>query len=900
MNCWIAWLVQRFTSFDAANGFNQMLIEEDVVHRTAFTTRYGLYEYLVMLFGLCNAPSSFQRLMNSILQPLGWNFCMVYMDDILIFSSSPQEHAKHVRQVLELLRSHKIYLKPSKCKWFQTQVEFLGHVVSDQGIQVDKKKVQAIRDFPVPSGEKELMSFLGAAGFFRRFVRQFAHMTKPLTDLLKKDTPWVWGELQHTAFDSVKDALSTATVVQPPDPSKPFIVYTDASDFAVGAVVMQDHGSGPQPIAYMSRKHASAERNYPTREKELLAIVCALREWRHYFANTQISVFTDHDSLRYLLTQRLPLTGRMARWLEATQEFNLTIGYVPGKANVVADALSRVLLTSVQCASDDGSVRTVPASLRVPSHVSSLQQAHMSLAPWLPAAVKLAAISQTGAAAGLLSSIKLSYRNDAVAKVALQAIRNKQVSQFTLQQGLLYFKRGGDSSPRLYIPSGRNLRQLIISEQHDAGLSGHLGRDKTIERIKRLFYWPHIDEHVREYIATCPGCMASKPRNDRIPGLLQSLPIPSHAWENMSMDFIMELPKTAAGFNAILTCVDCLTKMVRLIPTTTDVDAVGTAKLVYSNVWSLFGAPKRIVSDRDPRFTSDFWRTLLQLIGTKLNMSTSFHPQTDGQTERVHRVIEEVLRQSINPEQSNWDDLLPVVEFAVNSAVHKSTGFSPFYVNYGREPETPASFLSGSHTTNKNIRSPSAVAEELTQVMSDALAKAKACIAKAQEQQQLYANRSRKEVSYTRGDMVLLSTSNLSRKTTEGVRKLDPLWVGPYKVTEQIGNVSYRLALPANLRIHDVIHVSQLKPFKESPDYPGRKSQSMHTFVPTGPEQQWFDVDSFVGMRTQNRVRQYRVRWVGYQPKDDTWHTATSLRRDLGSSTFNSLVEQFKMKSSCT
>jgi hypothetical protein len=547
-----------------------------------------------------------------------------------------QIHTGHLRSVLQLLRTNKLYAKRKKCQLVKERVGFLGHTVSSQGIEVDGNKVEAITRFPPPQSPRELLGFLGAANFFRRFVRHFAHMALPLNSLLKKDRPWVWGEAQQAAFDAIKHALTTAPVLKAADNSLPWIVYTDASDLAIGAVAMQDHGDGPQPVAYLSKQHTPAQRNYPTREKELLSIVTALREWRYYFADSEVTVYTDHDSLRYLQTQTLPLVGRMARWLETTQDYNLKIGYVPGNANKVADALSRVQLSPL-----------VRAEL---SNEDCATIARIGLS-YCCAPAQCASVAVAAVGADLLAAIKACYRSDPVAKAARRALASGEDCSFSLQQGLLYFQGGEEPAHgRLYIPTRRQLRQRLIAEHHDAGPAGHLGRDKTTERLSRLFYWPQLGEHVREYVLTCPSCQMTKPRVGKKPGLLQPLPIPSHAWESTSMDFINSLPRTASGHDAILTCVCTLTKMVRFIPTSSEVTAEGTADLVYRHIWSLFGTPRRIISDRDPRFTSGFWQTLMRLVRTQLNTSTSFHPETDGQTERMHRLVEEILRHYVGQE----------------------------------------------------------------------------------------------------------------------------------------------------------------------------------------------------------------------------------------------------------
>ena len=328
-----------FTKIDLYSGYHQIRIKPEDIHKTAFRTRYGHYEFLVLPFGLTNAPATFMTLMNDIFREYLDQFVVIYLDDILIYSKTKEGHIQHIKKVLDILRQHKLFAKISKCEFFKHQVEYLGHLISKNGIAVDKKKVEAIQTWPTPSNVSEIHSFLGLASYYRKFVPNFSTIATPLTQLLHKDQKYCWMENEEKAFNELKSKLSSTPVLLLPDPTKPFSVTTDASDYAIGAVLSQNHGHGDQPIAYESRKLSQAELNYPTHEKELLAIVHALKIWRTYLEGSKFTVITDHASLEFIRTQT-NLSRRQARWLELLQSMTFDVKYRPGKTNIVADALS--------------------------------------------------------------------------------------------------------------------------------------------------------------------------------------------------------------------------------------------------------------------------------------------------------------------------------------------------------------------------------------------------------------------------------------------------------------------------------------------------------------------------------------------------------------------------------
>ena len=356
---------QWFSKIDLRTGYYQIKVAEQDRYKTAFKTRYGHYEYNVMPMGLCNAPATFMRLMNEVFDDMLDKYVVVYLDDILIYSTTQAEHMQHIRTVLERLRQHKLYAKQSKCEFMQREVSFLGHIVGVNGIKMDPKKVTAVCDWPVPTNVHEVRSFLGLAGYYRKFIHNYSDIAAALNELTKKDIAYKWTTVEQQAFEQLKHAVTHAPVLTTADTSKPFIVYTDASGYGVGAALMQDYGQGEQPVAFYSHKMNEHERKYPVYEQELLAVKLALLEWRHYLLGNQFTVYTDHQALTWLRTQP-NLSTRQARWLDLFTEYNYIVEYIKGENNPVADALSRRVdlknIPSSRC-SEDQQTQTVKQEL---------------------------------------------------------------------------------------------------------------------------------------------------------------------------------------------------------------------------------------------------------------------------------------------------------------------------------------------------------------------------------------------------------------------------------------------------------------------------------------------------------------------------------------------------------
>ncbi|WVZ71283.1 hypothetical protein U9M48_019885 [Paspalum notatum var. saurae] len=532
-----------FSKIDLRSGYHQMKICPFDIPKTAFITRFGLYEYTVMSFGLTNAPAYFMNLMNKVFMEYLDKFVVVFIDDILIYSKTEEEHEEHLRLVLQKLREHKLYAKLSKCEFWLDQVPFLGHIVSKGGIMVDPSKISCVMDWKVPEVVKEVCGFLGLAGYYRRFIESFSRIAKPMTSLLEKGVPFIWTKERQAAFDELKKRLTTAPVLTLPDLTKSFTVYCDASKEGLGCVLMQEG----KVIAYASRQLRKHEVNYPIHDLELAAVVHALKIWRHYLFGNRCEIYTDHKGT-----------------IEKTDE----------------------------------KIREIRERIK------------LGKAP--------------------------HFRED--------------------ERGTVWYKN------RICVPDVDNIKKLILSEAHDTAYSIHPGSTKMYHDLKERFWWYGMKRAVAEYVARV------KAEHQRPAGLLQPLKILEWKWEEISMDFIVGLPRTQKGYNSIWVVVDRLTKVAHFIPVNTTYSGARLAELYISRFVCLHGVSKRIISDRGSQFTSRFWEQLHDSLDSKLRFSTAYHPQTDGETERTNQILEDMLRACAIQYGTSWDKSLPYAEFSYNNS----------------------------------------------------------------------------------------------------------------------------------------------------------------------------------------------------------------------------------------
>lgn len=843
-----------FTKIDLRGAYNLLRIFEGEEWKTAFRTRYGSYEYLVMPFGLCNAPSTFQRFMNDVFRDMVDGFIVIYLDDILIFSRNPKDHEQHVKRVLERLRSAKLFAKAEKCEFSKDSVEFLGYQLSKHGVFMVDDKVQAVLSWPTPKSVKDIQSFLGFANFYRRFIWRYSHIVSPLTALTRKDIPWKWDDKCQKAFDTLKQAFTTAPVLQHFDPEKPITLETDASDYAIAAVASQPDADGKlRPIAYRSRKMDPAELNYEIHDKEMLAIVDTFKDWRHLLQDSKhpITVFTDHKNLEYFTTTKL-LNRRQARWALLLSEYDFKVIYRPGHQGGKPDALTR------RPDYHPGTAHRHFADHNQGNNLVLLAEGkHDFQEPNSSLTVRATFTVEPDLA--LRQRFIDSYAEDPLARKVLQT----PPKDYSVKDNLIFHKH------RLYVPE--LLRVDITKSRHDHPLAGHPGRRKTLSLVRRDYFWPAMRKTIEDYVDTCDACARTKVPRHKPYGLLKPLPVAERPWSDLSMDLIEGLP-LSDKYDSILVIVCRFSKMALFIPAHSTMTAPDLAQLYLQHVFAKHGVPKTIVSDRGSEFTSSFWRSLCRLMSIEQSLSTAYHPQTDGQTERVNQNLEQYLRLFTNYQQDDWSQLLPLAEFTYNNTEHSTLGVSPFFANKGFNP---AFDISPHRATESPAAHPDA--NGLAERLADLHVHLQDQINEANEASQTaYDRRHMEAPSFNVGDEVMLSARHI--RTTRPTKKLDYRSIGPFKIIAKISSHAYRLDLPQSMRIHNVFHVSLLEPHKPN-TLPGRVQEPPPPIEIDDDLEYEVEriVDSKFDLRYACKLR-YLVEWSGYTGQDRyTWEGADQL-----------------------
>ncbi|KAL0329707.1 UNVERIFIED_CONTAM: Transposon Ty3-I Gag-Pol polyprotein [Sesamum radiatum] len=494
-----------FSKIDLRSGYFQIRMRQEDIPKTSFVTHQGHYEYLVMPFGLCNAPSTFQSLMNMVFSPYLRKFILVFFDDILIYSKTWEEHLQQLQLTLEVLRKNQLFAKRSKCDFGKQSVEYLGHIISVNGVATDPSKVECMKSWPLPKDVKGLRGFLGLTGYYRKFLKDYGTISRPLTELLKKDG-FLWTDSATAAFEQLKAAMVSAPVLALPDFAKPFVVETDACDKGIGAVLMQDH----RPIAYLSKALGPRTQGLSVYEKEFLAILLAVTKWKHYLVGNHFVIKTDQQSLKYILEQKVD-NALQQKWISKLLGLDYEVQYRKGCENKAADALSR--REHPECAA---------VTVVIPNWVTDIVRSYDGDDEFLPV-------------------------------IQAKSIDDAAYPMFSLQGGVLR-KEG-----RICVGKNTDVRRRIVQVLHDSSIGGHSGINGTYQRVRSMFFWGKLKEDVVQWIQSCDVCQKAKAERVPYPGLLQPLPVPHQAWSSVSMDFVEGLPKSE-GRNCIMVVVDRFTK----------------------------------------------------------------------------------------------------------------------------------------------------------------------------------------------------------------------------------------------------------------------------------------------------------------------------------------------------
>ncbi len=701
---------------------------------------------------------------------------MVYIDDIVVYSKSISEHLQHLYQVLACLHKAGLTLNLKKCNLIQKSLRFLGHIVSEKGVTTDPTKVAAVKSFPVPQTAKDVQRFLGLAGWYHRFIPQFSEKAAPLHALKQKNVTWSWTDQCLQAFDTLKQDLVQAPVLITPDFTKPFCVQTDASNIGLGAVLTQESKGEENVIAYASRLLRGAEKAYSVSEKECLAVVWAVEKWRPYLEGRPFEVVTDHAALTWAFQHPKP-SSRLIRWTIRLQGFHFTVRYRKGQCNVVPDVLSR---NQVPNSPSDSLFITTAAKLTAQSYN-------------LPVDLTQIAASQN-------SDDEIQ---DLMAKAVNQTLLDVTRVQYVIENRMLFRSvPDGKKGQKLQLVIPETHRQDFLQYAHDNPLSGHLGKLKTLLRLLETVYWPSIRADTWNHCKNCHTCQRFKPSQKKPSGLLQSTPIVDPGYM-LGVDLMGPFPKSVKQNEYLFVVVDYCSKWVELFPLRA-AKAPHIAKILIEEILTRWGTPAYLVSDRGAQFTSHLISLICKQWGIVQKLTTAYHPQTNL-TERVNRNLKTMIASYVEEHHRHWDKWVAEFRFAINSAWHESTGFTPAEVALGRK-------LKG--TLERALQpppDPSRSVHPSLEHQKDLINLVKENVARAQAKQKKYYDQRHQQTLFQVGDVVWVRTHPLSKADDGFMAKLSPKWKGPAKIVQKLGPVNYQVSLVSDPTNTDTYHVQNLK-----------------------------------------------------------------------------------------
>ena len=783
-----------FTSLDLKSGYWQVLMDEKDKEKTAFVCHKGLFEFNVMPFGLCNAPQIFSELMSIVLQDLD-SFALAYLDDILIFSKTIQDHEKHIKTVFERLRKHGLKLKAKKCSFVKEQTQYLGFVIGKDGIKPDPEKVAAIRTLPAPCTVKEVRSFIGMCSYYRRFVPNFSKIAEPLVTLTKKYARFKWDNECQKAFDFLKESLTVVPMLSFPDPRKEYTLYTDASNSAIGACLVQAIDEtdekillpgikNEKPIYYLSHKLSDTQTRWSTVEKEAYAIHFALQKLDHYLHNAKFVIKTDHKPLKYLL--EAPMKNKKIQlWALGIAGYNCQIEYIPGTENTCADLLSRTPLSY-----DINDPRNMNENLDSDPDINdnALQVNYINSNAINPKDYVKYDIGELDIPPK--PEIKLTDNVNVeeeqvkdreivrIINLLKQGKAKKAVSdKHLLIDNLLYYLSHADSDPtlRLYVPN--HYRSEVIKQYHDS--NGHLGIDKTFDAIRQKYYWPNLYKELYDYVGKCVTCAQRNLKKIRAP--VQETDIPPFSMAKLGLDLSGPYPRSLSGNKYIVGFVDLYSGWPEAFAVP-DKTAATIAHLLLEEIFPRYSSPLEIITDNGTENENQVVRETLEALNICHVKTSYYHPQGNAKVERFHRTLHDVLAKKLEDNLTTWDIHLNQTLAAIRFNINESSSFSPFYLLYNHDPILPIDNILRPRRKYMGDEPHQVALEE----QHKAFVRVHRIMKRSKQRQAKYANRNAVDIEFKIGDPVYYK--NNTRQS-----KLQSKWLPYYRIIKQISPVTFKI-----------------------------------------------------------------------------------------------------------
>ena len=802
-----------FSKLDLRSGYFQVPLAHTDREKTAFTTPDGLYQFNRLPQGLRNSPAVFQRLMNQTLGALRWDVCLAYLDDIVVHSSSIDQHLIDVNRVCKALHTANFRLNYEKCLFFQSHIPFLGHQIVAGGCTPLDDNIRAITQFPTPTSSKAAHSFLQMVGFYRKFIPSFAHVSAPLNKFTRKDFPFVWTKIEDQSFEELKLAITSPAVLVLPDPSKPYTIRTDASHVGIGGVLLQAVTSASaddvgeiiyRPIAFVSRSLKPAEKKYSAIELEALAIWwCVTQKFRTYIEGQRFFLETDHKPLLSLMKKPYH-NSRIERWMTTLQQYDMLINHIPGTKNTTADALSRypvdkpVSIDELEPHVMDSSTQTDAIQVNIVTTRSASKRRTDLAIPVPTITTPLPNIIVPSHPSPMRSSPPRPSPNmfsDFFDDATLNSHQNRDtivgaiktnrplISTLTIDElGVLYKIVARPHQSKLavrYIP--RSLIDQVLFGYHNSTYSGaHYGIKRTFYKLRDRFYWPHMYVDIVNHVQSCVDCRQNKPSRRKPDGHMKPITPPRGTWERLAMDYVGPVPTSAQGNKYILVLTDLFSKFVvtKAVPDNTSMTA---AKFLLYDVFMRYGVPSEIVTDNGSHFTSSLYESLVKLTGCHHVKTTPYNPQANGQCERHNATLVPNLVALSNQSRSNWDHKLAPTTFNYNSTQHDSTGFTPSNLMFARHPR----FVLDLPSPSSALPSPQQYAPLMRDFIEHATIAARNSILHHQQAAKSRYDRHRSNPKYSVGQPVLI------RNRAPSMNKFSPRFIGPYTVVRRLHDKLY-------------------------------------------------------------------------------------------------------------